>query len=294
MTDLRTFHCDRVRKMPLSGLDPSMLLGFLCRDEQDWKDFRRRMAEISKGRDTLFSIQEEPPSWPSDSDDMGLESLSEPDIDMPPDSDEELADGPPDELVDSPADERDQSRILAGLDDEPQTPLPGSRTHRSAPKVEVTRAPGDEEDEDDDDEWLDPQEDYAAATQQEPAPQQSSKQQRSPWPLTTNGSSGATTPTANRMGSAPAGTFPFPTSSTENIEETERETRRSRRLSTKARTLDSATIAKVSAAAASMAPGAPIPDYSQMRSIRMRNGGRTKSGGVKGVFPIDDRSGDSS
>jgi len=32
----------------------------------------------------------------------------------------------------------------------------------------------------------------------------------------------------------------------------------------------------------------------QWRSVRMRNGGRTKSGGIKGVFPIDDRSGDSS
>ncbi|KAJ6617348.1 hypothetical protein B0H10DRAFT_2033813, partial [Mycena sp. CBHHK59/15] len=26
--ELRTFHCERVRKMPLSGLDPSMLIGF--------------------------------------------------------------------------------------------------------------------------------------------------------------------------------------------------------------------------------------------------------------------------
>ncbi|KAJ7660600.1 hypothetical protein B0H17DRAFT_1212474 [Mycena rosella] len=27
-TELQTFHCERVRKMLLSGLDPSMLLGF--------------------------------------------------------------------------------------------------------------------------------------------------------------------------------------------------------------------------------------------------------------------------
>jgi hypothetical protein len=27
--------------MPLGGLDPSMLLRFLCRDEGDWEDFRR-------------------------------------------------------------------------------------------------------------------------------------------------------------------------------------------------------------------------------------------------------------
>lgn len=45
--ELRTFHCDRVRKMPLSGLDPSMLIGFLCKDESDWKDLRARLADVS-------------------------------------------------------------------------------------------------------------------------------------------------------------------------------------------------------------------------------------------------------
>lgn len=44
-TELKTFHCDRVRKMPLSGLDPSMLIGFLCKDENDWHDLRSRMNE---------------------------------------------------------------------------------------------------------------------------------------------------------------------------------------------------------------------------------------------------------
>ena len=44
--ELRTFHCDRVRKMPISGLDPSMLIGFLCRNERDWKDLRARLADV--------------------------------------------------------------------------------------------------------------------------------------------------------------------------------------------------------------------------------------------------------
>lgn len=44
--ELRTFHCERVRKMPLSGLDPSMLLGFLCKDEADYQDFRVRVTEV--------------------------------------------------------------------------------------------------------------------------------------------------------------------------------------------------------------------------------------------------------
>jgi cysteine protease ATG4 len=45
-TELRTFHSERVRKMPLSGLDPSMLIGFLCKTEADWIDLRRRVAEV--------------------------------------------------------------------------------------------------------------------------------------------------------------------------------------------------------------------------------------------------------
>ncbi|KNZ71586.1 Cysteine protease ATG4 [Termitomyces sp. J132] len=79
VAELKTYHCERIRKMPLSGLDPSMLIGFVCRDESDWEDFRRRVGELPK---TVFSVQEEPPSWPSDVDDnMGLESFSEPDPD---------------------------------------------------------------------------------------------------------------------------------------------------------------------------------------------------------------------
>ena len=44
--ELKTFHCEKVRKLPLSGMDPSMLLGFLCRDENDWKDLRQKVAEV--------------------------------------------------------------------------------------------------------------------------------------------------------------------------------------------------------------------------------------------------------
>lgn len=43
----RTFHCERVKKMPLAGLDPSMLLGFLCKNEADFKDFVDRVGKVS-------------------------------------------------------------------------------------------------------------------------------------------------------------------------------------------------------------------------------------------------------
>ena len=33
--------------MPMSSLDPSMLLGFLIQDHDDWQDFCARMSAVS-------------------------------------------------------------------------------------------------------------------------------------------------------------------------------------------------------------------------------------------------------
>jgi len=85
--ELKTFHCEQVRKMPMSGLDPSMLIGFLCRDDAEWVDLKRRVAELPR---TIFSIQDEPPSWTIDSDDnLGLESFSDPEDEEDGDEDGE-------------------------------------------------------------------------------------------------------------------------------------------------------------------------------------------------------------
>jgi cysteine protease ATG4 len=46
VAELQTFHSERVRKMPLSGLDLSILVGFVCRDEAEWVDLRRRVKEV--------------------------------------------------------------------------------------------------------------------------------------------------------------------------------------------------------------------------------------------------------
>jgi hypothetical protein len=47
--ELRAFHCEKMRKMPLNGLDPSMLIGFACRDEAEWVDLRRRISLVRLG-----------------------------------------------------------------------------------------------------------------------------------------------------------------------------------------------------------------------------------------------------
>lgn len=77
ISELRTFHCERVRKMPLSALDPSMLLGFLCRNEEEWKDLRERLAEMARTKKAIFSVQDEPPSWPDEDGDIDIESASD-------------------------------------------------------------------------------------------------------------------------------------------------------------------------------------------------------------------------
>ncbi|GHJ89389.1 hypothetical protein NliqN6_5791 [Naganishia liquefaciens] len=75
---LRTFHCDKVKKMPLSSLDPSMLMGFLCRDYNDWVDLRERLNALPQ---RIISIEETVPTWGDDSDDPDIESFTETDVD---------------------------------------------------------------------------------------------------------------------------------------------------------------------------------------------------------------------
>lgn len=96
-------------------------------------DFRRRVGELPR---TIFSVHDEPPKWPSedDDDDMGLESISEPD-DGPDKESEEDADREGDEQVEQFFDARsvfvERARSEEGDTEEdpmdPITPLPGSR-----------------------------------------------------------------------------------------------------------------------------------------------------------------------
>ncbi|ODN97134.1 hypothetical protein I350_08114 [Cryptococcus amylolentus CBS 6273] len=74
---MRTYQCEKVKKLPISGLDPSMLLGFVVRDEKDFEDFIDRVNKLPK---KIFTIQNEQPQW-EEEDDVGLESVSEPELD---------------------------------------------------------------------------------------------------------------------------------------------------------------------------------------------------------------------
>lgn len=57
---LDSFHPDKVRRIALSGIDPSMLVGFVIKDEADWQDWRQRSLEL---KPALYAIAEKVPTW---------------------------------------------------------------------------------------------------------------------------------------------------------------------------------------------------------------------------------------
>lgn len=41
-----SFHTRRLRRLHIKEMDPSMLIGFLIRDEDDWKNWKRNVMEV--------------------------------------------------------------------------------------------------------------------------------------------------------------------------------------------------------------------------------------------------------
>lgn len=59
-SELQSFHPERVRKIAISGLDPSMLVGFLVRSQEELDDWMRRSSEL---KPPLYSVQQNFPGW---------------------------------------------------------------------------------------------------------------------------------------------------------------------------------------------------------------------------------------
>jgi cysteine protease ATG4 len=57
--DIATCHTRRLRLIPLKDMDPSMLFGFLIRDEADWKDWKAAMQATPPTR-IVHMFKEEP------------------------------------------------------------------------------------------------------------------------------------------------------------------------------------------------------------------------------------------
>ncbi|EIW65350.1 cysteine protease ATG4 [Trametes versicolor FP-101664 SS1] len=297
-TELKTFHCDRVRKMPLSGLDPSMLLGFLCKDEAEWLDLKDRIAELFRNNKSIFSLANEPPQYPSDSDDMGLESVSEPDIDMPDDDEFSLGNSPAGSVHGSGVGGSVKSEV--DTEDDPIAPLTPSAGKASfdidsgAPE-RMKREPSSRSsqdslsfDDEDDEEWEDPAEFPTPMMPSEPEPvhiRATHNHTEAPMPIAKSHSTSSTTSN----------------STTASTEKTRRKTKKG--TSASAKTPRAAPHqqevqvqypfpAAYPGEEAEALPSPPDPQgqgkrVPQMRTAKARDGGRTQSGGVKGIL-VDD------
>ncbi|CAM8947898.1 unnamed protein product [Rhodiola kirilowii] len=61
-SDTSSYHCNILRHIPLDSIDPSLAIGFFCRDKDDFKDFCQRatkLAEESHGA-PLFTVSDTP------------------------------------------------------------------------------------------------------------------------------------------------------------------------------------------------------------------------------------------
>ncbi|KAG2219552.1 hypothetical protein INT45_013211 [Circinella minor] len=63
---LETYHCTIPRKTHISQLDPSMLLGFYCRTEQEFNDFCDHITQLATVHTPIFTIENHAPEYDED------------------------------------------------------------------------------------------------------------------------------------------------------------------------------------------------------------------------------------
>lgn len=58
--EIDSCHTGRLRRLPLTDMDPSMLIGFLIKDEDDWRDWKQRVRQTSRG--SIIHVADTEPS----------------------------------------------------------------------------------------------------------------------------------------------------------------------------------------------------------------------------------------
>ena len=239
--------------------------------------------QLFRTNKSIFSLANEPPHYPSDSDDMGLESISEPDIDMPDDDEFSLGNSP----RHSPEGSTHGSGSAVGgsvksevdTEDDPIAPLTPSAGKPSfdidAPeRMKRTASASTQDslsfDDEDDEEWADPPEfssphlPLAEPPAPVPAPPAAVKQARSTSSAASKGTSGSGKTARKKKGASSAPKtprveqvqYPFPAGDPEDEDE-------------------------------ELPPPPQGKRVPQMRTAKARDGGRTQSGGIKGVLMDD-------
>jgi len=263
------------------------------------------LLQLGRNHKPIFTIQDEPPTWPSDTDEfMGLESISEPDdMDMDDEDDEAQDDGADEPFFDtrdgtrSPSTSPDASvrggarssdfdteEDPMGPDTPGQTPvgkggLPeafnGKRRDKDVDVGDDDRA----DDDDDDDDWVDPSVSTPLSTKiQAPAMVQTHSNSSS-----SSSSSGVKVRSKSKKNvkrksasvvhvlrtPEPSAHFPFPSSVEDTTTTPQQEDFQQQR--------DQLPEMQEN-----------VKKLQRMHTARARDGGRTQSGGVKGVLTAED------
>lgn len=59
--EVSSCHTRRLRRLDIREMDPSMLIGFLIRDEEDWKAWRKGVADVPGGKSIVHVADKEVP-----------------------------------------------------------------------------------------------------------------------------------------------------------------------------------------------------------------------------------------
>lgn len=66
------FHCQNIRSVPLSELDPSLAFGFYCKDRADLCSLWAQLSSLSSEKFPVISVGTSKPDYTYDADDMDL------------------------------------------------------------------------------------------------------------------------------------------------------------------------------------------------------------------------------
>ncbi|KAI1932727.1 Cysteine protease atg4 [Ophidiomyces ophidiicola] len=60
--DVNSYHTRRLRRLHIKEMDPSMLIGFLIRNDQDWQDWKQRVRSVPEKK-IIHVVDGEPPDF---------------------------------------------------------------------------------------------------------------------------------------------------------------------------------------------------------------------------------------
>lgn len=256
-------------------------------------------SQLFKTNKSIFSMAKEPPNYPSDSDDMGLESISEPDIDMPEDEDDDefslersaSGSGSPDTSVSA----QRSTKSEVDTEDDPIDPLtPGAGKTSfdlSAPEqIKREKSGGSDSlsfDDDEDEEWVEAPEFLTPQIPSQPSPPSLREALPPPpmevFPIATSRSTSSVASKAESTGTMARRKAHRPKKEGSG--------------SSFARTPSTVSPPPVKYPFPGTGPGEAEAEEMdenawkrgpQMRTAKARDGGRTQSGGVKGVLMDDE------